>query len=95
MHSLLIAQPIPRKSDIKRLPPTPIVRELVPRSAQTSVVSDSAEEMYNIKLIACFFGLIILPAILMLLYIALNPQAFTTDITPKIDFSTWQPGQRP
>ncbi len=93
MISLLIAQPAKRESNIKCPPPPPkrIFRELVPRSTQTFDDFNRDEESYVFKLIASFFVFLILPAILTLLYLALNPEAFAIDTPPKIDFSTWQP----
>ena len=76
MIPALIAQPITRESDIKRPPPKRIVRELAPRTPQTVDDPLSDEETYIFKLLAWFFVLLILPAILTLLYIAVNPDAF-------------------
>lgn len=95
MISLLIIQPTTSELDIKRPPPNQIDRELATRSVQTVDDFNSAEETYMIRLIAWYFVILILPAILTLFYITLNPDAFMIDITSKIDFSTWQPGQKP
>lgn len=37
--------------------------------------------------------MLVLPAVLMLLYIVFNPEAFQYDITPKQDFSRWESGK--
>lgn len=51
------------------------------------------EERYIVKLILLMLLTLLLPAVLMLLYIYFNPDAFQYDITPKQDFSSWHPGK--
>ena len=95
MIPALIVRPITRESDIKRPPRKRIIRKLAPQTPQAVDDSLRDEETYIFKLLAWFFVLLILPAILTLLYIAVNPDAFMIEITPNTDFSTWQPGQWP
>lgn len=78
MISLLIARPTRCESDIKRLPPKRIVRKRLTRNMQTVEDFNRDEEAYVFKLIAWFFVLLILPAILTLFYLALNPDAFAS-----------------
>ena len=101
MFTTLIAQPITRESEIKRPPPKRLYREhtrLTTETQRTKQILHNAisdEERYLIKLIVWFFVVFVLPAMLTLLYIIANPDAFMIDVTPTIDFSSWQPTARP
>lgn len=44
-------------------------------------------------LVLMMFSLLVLPGVLVLLYIAFNPNSFQYDITPQVDFSSWHPGK--
>lgn len=83
MIPFLMLQRSALESKTKRPLPKPIVGELVSRSSHTVDDLNRAEEIYVFQLIAWFFVLFILPAILTLLYIALNPEVFTMDIAPR------------
>lgn len=86
MIPLLVAQPITEEGKIERPPPERIVRERASRLSQTFEDSLSEDEKYVCKLLAWIFMLLVLPAILTLVFIALNPDAFMIDVTPKRDF---------
>nr|WP_143548253.1 hypothetical protein [Rhodopirellula sp. SM50] len=101
MIPALIAQPITSESETQHPPPKRIARKRTLQNTRTlrtaKILDDSIgeEEACILKLIAWFVVLLILPAILTLLYVSLNPDAFMINIAPEIDFSTWRPGQRP
>ncbi|QEG41837.1 hypothetical protein UC8_38650 [Roseimaritima ulvae] len=95
MIPLLIPQPVNQRTESTRPLSQPSFRVQGLRLLQPRHDSRRDEKRYLSRLVAWVFALLVVPAILTMLYIALNPDAFTIDITPTIDFTTWQPGQRP
>lgn len=93
MNVNLIIRPTTCDSDVKALPRKRVNREHVPRNSPNVDHLNRVEDRYILKLLLWYFVLTILPAILTLLYLVLNPDALMIDISPKIDFSAWQPGQ--
>ncbi|TWU04685.1 hypothetical protein [Stieleria varia] len=65
----------------------------------SSVIHDeysaSDEDRYFSKLIFLLVMAFVLPAMLVLAYLIIFPDALTQPITPQYDFSNWQLGQRP
>ncbi|TWU19404.1 hypothetical protein [Allorhodopirellula heiligendammensis] len=59
-----------------------------PADPQSLKRSYCDEEKYVFQLIGWFLMLILLPAVLTILYMFVNPDAFTTDVTPTTDLST-------
>lgn len=53
------------------------------------------EVRYITTMIAIMIFVLVLPALLMMAYLIFNPDAFTYDITPQKDFSSWSPGKLP
>ncbi|WP_283433784.1 hypothetical protein [Neorhodopirellula lusitana] len=101
MFTNLIASPSTHESATKRPSSTPVVRGRSlrdaekQRSAKKLAESTREEGAYIFNLVACMFALLVLPAVLALLFLLVNPDAFMIDIGSGADFSTWQPGQRP
>ena len=57
--------------------------------------SRDAEDRQIVIITLWYLVLMLLPAFSMMIYLIFNPDAFMYDVTPQIDFSNWQPGQRP
>lgn len=102
MITALIAQP-PSKTKRPRNTPGEIdLNELSPRhksetrstivpttkTIQPSRTDDYDEERKILFLVSMMILVLVVPAVLMLIYIIFNPDAFMYDITPKYDFSS-------
>jgi len=65
------------------------------KTIHSSEFDEHNDEREIFFLILTMALVLIVPALLMALYLIFNPDAFTNDITPKYDFSSWQLGERP
>ncbi len=109
MITALIAKPPPRTRTLEkptRLDP-PAPRRGLPKNHSDSstfqvpqrtfdppdVIDDYDEGQHITKLILMMLLVLVLPAILLLVYIVLNPESFQYDITPQQDFSSWRHGK--
>ena len=64
----------------------------------TSPTLNSEESYYNedsyiFRLLILMLVALVLPGLLGMVYLILNPDAFMYDITPNRDFSSWYPGK--
>lgn len=88
----LIPHSVARDTALRRVP---LGRSAVEHSRplhQDRCNASDSEEVFMFKLIACFFVLLVLPAVLAMLYVALNPDAFMMSITPATDLPDWSLG---
>lgn len=60
-----------------------------------SEIGDYNEEREITLMLLSMVLVLVVPAMLMMVYFIINPNAFMIDITPKYDISNWQLGQRP
>lgn len=68
----------------------PIAKRVQP----SQIDGNNEQRNITIMILAMVFTLIV-PALLLVIYLILNPDAFMIDITPEYDISSWQLGERP
>ncbi|WP_168567083.1 hypothetical protein [Crateriforma spongiae] len=64
-----------------------------PSETTFAMESSDTEARHLLGMFLLMFALMVLPALLLIVYLVMNPDAFMYEIAPQRDLSSWHPGK--